>query len=248
MAGDGACAPITAPRILWHADTYPIHTLRKLVAAKSNILENMGFWFRKSPLLGIRPGEKQSTITLDFLADSRRWASTVNSTLHSFESLSAPEQTFFFFFFFFAPKRWGRFMGTNKTTVRFVIWYSASTQVRNRQKTIHTHTHTDTKLPDLLQSTVATSRTSNQRSHERAKKNAVRQGSRRQTETGGKSMMHKKGTAPPGGQHISRQASTASSRTPPPPSRNVLLRTRQQQNRPLCKHTYCRLRHRCRST
>lgn len=59
------------------------------VAAKSKILEKIGFWFRKRPLLGISPGEKQSTFTPDFLADSRRWASRVKNTLHSFESLSA---------------------------------------------------------------------------------------------------------------------------------------------------------------
>lgn len=60
-----------------------------LVAAKSKILENIGFWLRKRPLLGINPGEKQSTFTPDFLAASRRWASSVKNTLHSFESLSA---------------------------------------------------------------------------------------------------------------------------------------------------------------
>lgn len=59
-----------------------------LVAAKSKILEKIGFWLRNSPLLGIRPGEKQSTFTLDLLAESRRCASSVKRTLHSFESLS----------------------------------------------------------------------------------------------------------------------------------------------------------------
>lgn len=59
-----------------------------LVAAKSKILEKMGFWLRNRPLLGISPGEKQSTWTPDLLADSRRCASSVKKTLHSLESLS----------------------------------------------------------------------------------------------------------------------------------------------------------------
>lgn len=59
-----------------------------LVAAKSKILEKIGFWLRNRPLLGISPGEKQSTWTPDLLADSRRCASSVKKTLHSLESLS----------------------------------------------------------------------------------------------------------------------------------------------------------------
>lgn len=62
--------------------------LMRLVAAKSKILEKIGFWLRNSPLLGINPGEKQSTLTADRLAESRRCASRVNKTLQSFESLS----------------------------------------------------------------------------------------------------------------------------------------------------------------
>lgn len=70
-------------------------TFKRFVAAKSKILENIGFWFRNRPLLGISPGEKQSTLTADFFADSRRCASSVNKTLHSFESLSVHVTTGF---------------------------------------------------------------------------------------------------------------------------------------------------------
>lgn len=242
MPGDGVCAPITAPRILWHADSYPVPGtyLEKIGGREVEYLGKYGILVSEEPAAGDETRRKAVHHHLGLPGGQPSLGLHRKHHVAQLRILVCTRANAFLVFCFVRTETMRAIHGNKQNYRTFCLSYSRGTQVQNRQKQKRKNSClTSCKASSQLLVLPTSAHTSG------TKQNAVRHASEQQKTNGLKE--HVQNTkARPGGQHSPRQASATLSRnshTKRSPA------TRQRKNRPLCNHTYCRLQqHRCLST